>query len=139
MRERPIGVTALALGSVVVGIYSLVTAIALLLGASIGAVVAGDSGTGAFFVGVIAFGLAPAAFFVGGGFWLQKHWAWAGGIVVFGAVIVVNLAMVVIGSSLVTALVPVGATALAIAYLMRPSTKADLLGPASTEASGSAV
>jgi hypothetical protein len=139
MRERPIGVTALALASVVVGIFSMVTAIALLLGSSIGAVVGGDRGTGAFLIGIVAFGLASAAFFVGGGLWLEKHWAWAGGIVVFGAVIVVSLAMVVIGSSLVAALVPVAAAALAIAYLVRPSTKADLLGPPTAETSESAA
>jgi hypothetical protein len=137
MRERPIGVTALAFASVVVGIYSLVTAIALLLGASIGAVVAGDGGTGAFLIGMIAFGLTFAAFFVGGGLWLQKHWAWAGGIVVFGTVIVVSLAMVVVGSGLFAAIVPIAAAAAAIAYLMRPSTKAELLGPATTKASES--
>jgi len=137
MRERPLGVTALALASVVVGIYSMVTAIALLLGSSIGAVVGGDSGTGAFLIGIIAFGLASAAFFVGGGLWLQKHWAWAGGIVVFGAVIIVSLAMVVVGSSLFAAMVPVGAAGLAIAYLTRPSIKADLLGPEPSEASES--
>jgi len=137
MRERPIGVTALAFASVVVGIYSLVTAIALLLGASIGAVVAGDGGTGAFLIGMIAFGLTFAAFFVGGGLWLQKHWAWAGGIVVFGTVIVVSLAMVVVGSGLFAAIVPIAAAAAAIAYLMRPSTKAELLDPATTKASES--
>ena len=137
MRERPIGVTALALASVVVGIFGLVIAIALLLGASIGAVVGGDRATGAFLVGSLGFGLTFAAFFVGGGFWLQKHWSWAGGIVIFGAVIVVSLAMVAIGASLVAAMVPIAAAVLAIVHLMRPSTKADLLGPATTEASES--
>jgi hypothetical protein len=137
MRERPIGVAALTLASVVVGIFSLVIAIALLLGVSIGAVWSGDGGTGAFLIGLIAFGLAPAAFFVGGGLWLQKHWAWAGAIVMFGAVIVVSLALVVIGSSLVAAIVPVAAAALAIAFLMRPSTKADLQAPGTTEATAS--
>jgi len=137
MRERPIGATALALASVVVGIHSLVIAIMLLLGASIGAVMTGDRGAGAFLVGIIAFALAFAAFFVGGGLWLQKHWAWAGGIVVFSAVIVVSLAMVVIGGGLVAAIVPAGAATAAIVYLVRPTTRTGLLGPAAQDANES--
>jgi hypothetical protein len=134
MHERPIGVTALAVASVVVGIFSMVIAIALLLGASIGAVWSGGGGSGAFFTGLITFGLASAAFLVGGGLWLQKHWAWAGAVVVFGALIVVSLALVAIGSSLIAAIVPIAAAAFAIAYLMRPSTKANLQAPGTPEA-----
>jgi len=137
MRDRSLGVTALALVSVVIGIYSMVAAIALLLGASIGAVVSAESGTGAFLLGVFFFGLSFTAYFVGGAFWLQKRWAWAGGMVIFGAAIVLNLAMVLFGGGLFAALVSVAFVAIAMGYLLRPSTKTELLGTAPTESNES--
>ncbi|MFV2063908.1 MAG: hypothetical protein ACC726_10415 [Chloroflexota bacterium] len=128
MRERSLGATALALVSVVVGIYSLVAAIALLLGASIGAVVSAENATGAFLVGIFFFGLSFAAYLVGGGFWLQRHWAWAGGIIIFGVAILLNLAMVAIGGSLIAALASAAIVAVVMGYMLRPATRTELLG-----------
>ncbi len=82
-QKRPLGITALAFTSIVVGLYSQVTAIALLLGGMVGGVFSADITAVVIAIGALNLGLMGAAYFVGFGFWTQRHWSWAGGIVVF--------------------------------------------------------
>ena len=83
MQKRPLGITALAFTSIVVGLYCQVAAIALLLGGMVGGVFSADITAVVIAIGALYLGLMGAAYFVGFGFWTQRHWSWAGGIVVF--------------------------------------------------------
>lgn len=125
-QKRPLGITALAFTSIVVGLYGQVTAIALLLGGMLGGVFNADSV--AIPLGALYLGLMGAAYFVGFGFWTQRHWAWAGGIVVFSTLIASSVALALIATNVVVALVPSLGAGVAIWYLLRPATKTQLLG-----------
>ncbi len=127
-QKRPLGITALAFTSIVVGLYSQVTAIALLLGGMVGGVFSADITAIVIAIGALYLGLMGAAYFVGFGFWTQRHWSWAGGIVVFSTVIVSSVALALIATNVVAALVPSLCAGAVIWYLLRPATKAQLLG-----------
>jgi hypothetical protein len=127
-QKRPLGITALAFTSIVVGLYSQVAAIALLLGGMLGGVFSADSTAIVIAIGALYLGLMGAAYFVGFGFWTQRHWSWAGGIVVFSTVIVSSVALALITTNVVAALVPTLGAGAAIWYLLRPATKTQLLG-----------
>lgn len=127
-QTRPLGITALAFTSIVVGLYSQVTAIALLMGGMLGGVFSADTTTIVLAIGALYLGLMGAAYYVGFGFWTQRHWSWAGGIVVFSTVIVSSVALALIATNVVVALVPSLCAGAAIWYLLRPATKSQLLG-----------
>ena len=127
-QKRPLGITALAFTSIVVGLYSQVAAIALLLGGLLGGVFSADITAIVIAIGALYLGLMGAAYFVGFGFWTQRHWSWAGGIVVFSTVIVSSVALALITTNVVAALVPSLGAGAAIWYLLRPVTKTQLLG-----------
>jgi hypothetical protein len=127
-QKRPLGITALAFTSIVVGLYSQVAAVALLLGAMLGGVFSADTTAVVIAIGALYLGLMGAAYFVGFGFWNQRHWSWAGGIVVFSTLIVSSVALALIATNVVAALVPSLGAAAAIWYLLRPATKTQLLG-----------
>ena len=127
-QKRPLGITALAFTSIVVGLYSQVTAIALLMGGMLGGVFNADITAIVLAIGALCLGLMGAAYFVGFGFWTQRHWSWAGGLVVFSTVIVSSVALALITTNVVAALVPSLGAGAAIWYLLRPATKTQLLG-----------
>jgi hypothetical protein len=131
-RTRPLGITALAFASIVAGLYSMIAAIALLLGGLVGGTFGADSAV-VMALGALYLGLMAAAFFLGFAFWTQRHWAWAGGLVLFGAFIVASVAMAVIATSAASAIVTAIFAGVAIWYLFRPSTKALLLGANPTQ------
>lgn len=131
-RTRPLGITALAFASIVVGIYSMIAAIALLLGSFVGGAFGADSVV-VMALGAIYLGLMAGAYFLGFGFWTQRHWAWAGGLVLFGAFIVASLGLMVLATSAASAVVAALGAGVATWYLLRPSTKGLLLGSNSTQ------
>jgi hypothetical protein len=133
-QKRPLGITALAFTSIVVGLYCQVAAIALLLGGMLGGVFSADITAIVIAIGALYLGLMGAAYFVGFGFWTQRHWSWAGGVVVFSALIVSSVALALITTNVVAALVPSLGAGVAIWYLLRPATKAQLLGTDDAEA-----
>jgi len=126
-RTRPLGITALAFASIVVGIYSMIAAIALLLGSLVGAAFGADSVV-VMALGAVYLGLMAGAYFLGFGFWTQRHWAWAGGLVLFGAFIVASLGLMMLATSAASAVVAALGAGVATWHLLRPSTKALLLG-----------
>ena len=130
--KRPLSVTALALVSVMIGLYSQVAAIALLLGSMLGVVFGGDFAV-VIAIGALYFGLMAAAYFLGYGFWTQRHWSWAGGIIVFSTLIVTSILLMLVSTNMLSALVPSLGAAAAIWYLFRPATKALLLGADRTD------
>jgi hypothetical protein len=128
MMQRPIGITALAFASIVIGLYCQIAAIALLMGSMVGGVFGAEVAV-VIVLGAVYFGLMVAAYFVGYGFWTLRHWSWAGGIVVFSTFIVAAVLLGVISAN-VTALIGLSVAAgVAIAYLLRADTRARLLGP----------
>lgn len=137
MQERPLGVTALSLASVAVALYGLVAGIALLMGGTLGTFGGSDAGVAVLILGAIVFATGMASFFVGYGFWTQRSWAWAGGIVVYATMIVAILAMGFIGASFLSLLLPVALGAGAIWYLLRPSTRAGLAATPTTASEAS--
>jgi hypothetical protein len=133
--HRPLGITALAFASVVTGIYSQVASAALLLGGTVSGVLGASDTRLVLVLGAMFFGLMVAAYLVGFGFWTQRHWSWAGGIVVFSSLIAASVLLASVGGVLSATALILGACA-AIAYLLRPTTRALLLGsPAVTDPS----
>jgi hypothetical protein len=126
--KRPLGITALTFVSVMVGLYCQMAALALLMGGMLGGVVGSDLTGVVLAMGALNLGLMGAAYFLGYGFWTQRHWAWAGGIVVFSMLIVTSILLVLISSNMISAIGPSLGAAAAIWYLFRPATKALLLG-----------
>jgi hypothetical protein len=135
-QKRPLGLTALAVASVAAGIYCMVAAIALLFGGTLGGVFGADGTAVVIAIGALYLGVVVAAYFVGYGFWTQRPWSWAGGIVVFGALIVTSVLLTLVSGDLVSGIVPSIAFAAAIWYLLRPATKAQLLGTDKAEKAG---
>jgi O-antigen ligase len=125
--RRPVGITALAFGSVVTGLYSQVASAALLLGGTVSGLLGASDTRIVLVLGAIFFGLMVAAYLVGFGFWTQRRWSWAGGIVVFATLIAASVLLASAGSVLSATALVIGAGA-AIAYLLRPATRAWLLG-----------
>jgi len=135
-QKHSLGITALAFASVAAGIYCLVAAIALLLGGTLGGVFGADRTAVVIAIGALYLGLMGAAYIVGFGFWTQRHWSWAGGIVVFSSLIVGSVVLALITTNVVAALVPSLGAGAAIWYLLRPATKAQVLGTDKAEKAG---
>lgn len=130
--KRPLGITALAFASVMVGLYCQIAAMALLFGGTVLAVTRSDLSVVVVALGVLYLGLMAAAYFVGYGFWSQRHWSWAGGIVVFSVLIVFSVLLVFISGNVLSAVGPSAGAAVAVWYLYRPATRRQLLGTART-------
>jgi hypothetical protein len=131
--HRPIGITALAFVSVLVGLYSQVAALALLIGGVVFGLTGTASTTALVVIGAVYFGLMVAAYLVGFGLWMQRRWSWAGGLVVFGVLIAVSFFTALVAGNTGSAIVPMVGAAVAIAYLFLPATRARLLGIETTE------
>ena len=128
MRDRSLGVTALAFFTVMVALYSQMAAIALILGGSIFTAAGSVQGAAALLTGALFLGVAIAGYVVGYGFWTRRHWAWAGGMVVFATLIGANLILSLISANLLSSVLPVVGSVIAVWQLQRPATKAELLG-----------
>jgi len=128
MRHRSFGVTALAFGSIMAALYCQVAAIALLLTGSVFTAASSMDGAVALVTGAIFLGLTAAAYLVGFGFWTGKHWSWAGGLVVFAALIGANVLLSIISGTFVSALLPSIGAVVALVYMQRPSVRSELLG-----------
>jgi hypothetical protein len=126
-RTRPLGITALAFASVVVGIFCQVAAMALMLGGTLAGVAGTDTATALLILGAVYLGLMVAAYLVGYGFWSLRHWSWAGGLVVFATLIVVSMFMLLLSANVLSVVVPGVGAVVAIWYLLRAETRARLL------------
>ena len=138
MRDRSLGVTALAFFSVMVALYSQMAAIALILGGSVFTAAGSVQGAAALLVGAVFLGVAVAAYAIGYAFWTRRHWSFAGGVTVFGTLIVANILLSLISGNPLSAVIPVVGSAIAIWELQRPAIKAELLGTEHVEANDAA-
>ncbi len=139
MRERSLGITALAVTAVMVGIYAFMAAIALLMGGSIVSLAGGEVGAMVFALGALFLGQSLAAYVVAFGLWMQKSWAWAGGVVIFATIVVLNVALSAMAANFISVVLPLVGAGVALVYLYRPATKAALLGEPAPEGTGQPV
>ncbi|MER2600254.1 MAG: hypothetical protein ABTQ73_12110 [Caldilineales bacterium] len=125
MKQRPTGITILAILAVIGGILSLCGSLALFglsgLGAVSGEVASGATG---MLYGVI--GLVGAVLYLlfGFGAWQLKPWAWTLGIAGAGLSIVSNVLSLISGASLISVLIGLIIPAIILWYLFRPEIKA---------------
>ena len=139
MRERSLGITALAVAAAMVGIYAFMAATALLLGGAIVSFAGGEAGAAVFVLGALFLGQTMAAYAVGFGLWMQKSWAWAGGVVIFATLVVLNVALSAMAANFINVVLPLVGAGVALAYLYRPATKAAFLGESAPEGTGQPV
>lgn len=128
MHQRSLGVTVLAFGSVMVGLYCQFAAVALILLGSVFTPVGSTPAAIALLLGAVFLGLTVAAYFLGYGFWTRKHWAWAGGLALVAVLAVASLALSFTATSFLSSVSPVITAALAVWFLHRPAVRAELLG-----------
>jgi hypothetical protein len=125
MKERPLGVTVLAVLALVTGILSLVSGLALLGVGGLGIFGAGATGGYVLALGALTFALAPVSLGLGYGFWAMKPWAWGAGLCVYGVSIGLSLFGVLLaGLPLISVAVNVGVAAFVLWYLFQPQVKA---------------
>ena len=139
MQDRSMAVTALAFFSVMVALYSQMAAIALILGGSVFTAAGSMHGAAALITGAVFLGVAVAAYAAGYAFWTRRHWSWAGGIVVFATLIGANLFLSLISGNLLSAILPVAGSIVAIWQLQRPAVRAELLGTEFIEGGSPAI
>jgi hypothetical protein len=123
-RERPVGVTILAVLAFIGGIFGLLGALALLgLG---GVAAAGDAGLGGLTMlfGVLLLVLALIQLAFGYGAWTLKPWAWTLGVA--GQVLSLILALVNIltGSDIGSQIIGIAISAIILYYLFTPGVRA---------------
>ena len=128
MRARSLGVTALAVSSVMVAIYGQYAAIALLMTGSIYAAAGSPPAALALILGAVFLGVTVAAYFVGYGLWSRKHWAWAGGVTIFVVFAIANVLLSVLSANLISSILPALVAIVAVWYFYRPAVKEELLG-----------
>lgn len=133
MNDRSFGVTMLAVGSVMVGLYSQFAAITLLLTGSIFTVAGSYHAMLALFTGAVFLGITVAAYLIGFGFWTRKHWSWGAALAGACVLIAASMFLSLISTNFLSALLPSVAGVVAIAYLQRPAIRAELLGEATEE------
>ncbi len=123
-RERPMGVTILAVLAIIGGIFGLLGALALL---GLGAMATGvDAGLGGItlLLGVAFLVLAILELAFGFGAWTLKPWAWTLGVasqVLSLILIVINIAT---GSSITSQIVGIIIAGVILYYLFTPGVKA---------------
>lgn len=120
MRDRPMGITMLAVVSLVMGILSLASGLALLMGSLAFIGVSASSGN-VLALGALTFAMAPVSLGVGYGFWAIKPWAWAGGLALYCAMLGISaFAVLVAGVSVLSVAIHVGIAVFVIGYLLQP-------------------
>ena len=125
MRERPLGITVLAVLALVTGILSLVSGLALLGVGGLSIFGAGTTGGNVLALGALTFALSPVSLGVGYGFWAVKPWAWAGALALYCASLGVSVfAVLLAGVSLLSVGVQVAVAVGVIVYLMQPKVRA---------------
>ncbi len=127
MRDRSIGVTALAFSAVMVALYSQYAAVALLLTGSVSNTAGSSLGPITVITGALFMGLTVAAYLVGYGFWTGKHWSWAGGMVVFVTLVAASFILSVISTNFTSLVLPSIGAIVAMTYLQRSPVRRELL------------
>ena len=121
MKDRPMGITVLAVLALVTGILSLVSGLALLGVGGLSMFGAGGTGGNVLALGALTFALAPISLGLGYGFWVVKPWAWAAGLALYCASLGVSIfAVLLAGASILSVAVQVGVAVAVIVYLLQP-------------------
>jgi hypothetical protein len=133
MTRHSRGTLILFVASMLVGLYCQFAAIALLLTGWLFQAGTSITASLALVVGFLFFGLMIAAYFLAYGFWAGQRWSWMLGLAVFGTLIVGSLLLTLISGNPNSAVGPTLGGATALWYLLRPTTKARLLGTSAPE------
>jgi hypothetical protein len=130
MRNRSIGVTALAASTILVAIYGQYAAIFLLTTGSVSTPFGSFAGAASLVTGATFMGIIVAAYVVGFGLWTRRSWSWNGAIVVYAAFVVANIVFSILATNFVSAVLPTIGAIAAVAYLQRPAVRAEITGEA---------
>ncbi len=130
MAGRSHATIVLAVGSVLVGFYSQFAAVALLVTGSAFAPEGSVEARVALLLGSIFLVITIAACAVAFGFWAGHGWSWAGGLLVFGALIVASVMLSLLSTNILSAVGPTLGASAALWYLTRPGARAQLSVPA---------
>jgi hypothetical protein len=133
MQQRSISIAASTMLSAMAGIYCFMAGAALLIGGNVANRAGSEMGNLVIGLGAVFLVVSLAAYVVGTGLWLRRTWAWAGAAVLFAAVLVANVFLSVMAGNFINLVLPVAGTAVAVALLSRPATKAAFF-PARTAA-----
>jgi hypothetical protein len=130
VKERPVGVTILAILEIIVGLVSFFGGLgAVILGGVLGGLIGGTGGVAALIGGVVIGGILViiglVSFVIAYGFWKGSGWAWILGLIF--AVIGLIMGLISLPSGIITILME----ALILYYLTRPHVK-EFFGKAST-------
>ena len=128
MRTRSFGLITLSFTLVMVALHAQMGSVALIMTGSAFASLGSMEGAATLVLGAGYLGLTFAAYVVAYGAWTRKHWAWAGGAVVFGGLTLASVLLMVLSGSLMAAPLPILATVAGLYLLTRPAIKEELLG-----------
>lgn len=128
-RERPLGITILAVLAIIGGLFLLLGAIGLLAAGGLVAAggdsaVSGALGGMAMIFGLGALVLAVLYLAFGFGAWTLKPWAWTLGVVSQGLGLLLSLVQIVMGSPIQNHIVGILIAAAILFYLFQPNIKA---------------
>jgi hypothetical protein len=127
-RERPLGITILAVLAIIGGIFLLLGGLALLalggVAASQGDSVSGALGGFAAILGIVTLVLAILYLAFGVGAWMLKPWAWTLGVVSQVLSLLIALVQIILGSSITGQIVGIIISAVILYYLFTPNVKA---------------
>lgn len=126
MAGRSPATIVLAVGSVLVGLYSQFAAVALLVTGSAFAPEGSTEARVALLVGTIFLAITIAAYAVAYGFWAGHGWSRAGGVIVFGALIAASVMLSLLSTNIVSVIGPTIGGSVALWFLTRPGAGAHL-------------
>jgi hypothetical protein len=126
MRNRSIGVTALAYGTIMVAVYGQYAA--MLMTGSVLTPFGSFAAAASLITGVTFMGITVAAYVVGFGLLTRRSWSWNGAIAVYAAFVVANIAASILATNFVSAVLPTIGAIAAVAYLRRPAVRAEITG-----------
>jgi hypothetical protein len=130
MRNRSIGVTALAFSTIMLAIYGQYAAIVLLMTGSVFTPFGSFAAAASLVTGATFMGITVAAYVVGFGLWTRRSWSWNGAIAVYAAFLVANIVLSILATNFVSAVLPTIGAIAAVAYLQRPAVRAEITGEA---------
>lgn len=130
MRNRSIGVTALAFSTIMMAIYGQYAAIVLLMTGSVFTPFGSFTAAASLVTGATFMGITVAAYMVGFGLWTRRSWSWNGAVAVYAAFVVANIFLSILSANFVSAVLPTIGAIAAVAYLQRPAVRAEITGKA---------
>jgi uncharacterized membrane protein (DUF2068 family) len=126
MLGRSRTVTYLSFVSLAAAIVWLAAGMAFLAGGGVATALGAPTGGETMALGAALFAIAIVAFGVAYGFWRSLSWARTAALVVFALSVVLNVFAVIIGASIMSAILPVALAVVALWYLMQPTVRAEL-------------